>query len=122
MTNSLRALKAIRNFFGQLVRRSDGADLIEYALLGTTIALVAYLGVATVGTSVRGAFNVVGSSIQNQGAVAAAAGGSGGTTGGSGGTTGGTTGGTANGNGNGNGGSSGGSSGGGNGKGNGKGK
>ena len=97
MTNWFRRLiptvrKAARGF----VRPVDGADLIEYALLGTVIALAAYAGVTAVGNSLGGAFTAVTNGVVSQGQAGAALAGGGGTTGGgtTGGTTGDTTGGT----------------------------
>jgi len=42
-----------------LLRRTAGQDLIEYALLGTFVAFVAYVGAATLGVSVNRWFSAV---------------------------------------------------------------
>lgn len=45
---------------------ASGADLIEYALLGSFIAIAAYLGVMSVGEGLSDLFTAVGSSIESQ--------------------------------------------------------
>lgn len=61
----------------------QGASLVEYALLVALVAVVAMVGLGTLGNNIRDKFNNIGSTITNAG---------GGTT--TGGTTGGTSGGT----------------------------
>ena len=41
---------------GRLVRRTDGQDLIEYGLLAALIALVAMVGVTTLGDTIYNIF------------------------------------------------------------------
>jgi Flp pilus assembly pilin Flp len=47
-----RVLPAI----GRLVRSDDGQDLLEYGLLGVLIAVVAVVGVTTVGETIHEVF------------------------------------------------------------------
>lgn len=47
------------NFVKSLVRRDEGQDLLEYALLVALIALVAFGAVQAAGTSVNGIFNSI---------------------------------------------------------------
>jgi len=54
----------------RLLRRlradDSGDDLIEYALLGSFVALVGLLGFQLIGTNMNGAFRAWDSSVQNQ--------------------------------------------------------
>ena len=49
----MNAIAALRS----LVRRDEGQDLLEYALLVALIAIVAVAGVTLAGTKVLGIFN-----------------------------------------------------------------
>lgn len=51
------------NRLRSLVRRDDGQDLLEYALLVALIALVAYAGVQLAGQSVAKIFNTIAGSL-----------------------------------------------------------
>ena len=48
-----------RALFRRLIRRTDGQDLIEYALLSTFCALAVYLGVTFLGNSLSDAYTAV---------------------------------------------------------------
>lgn len=116
----------------RLFRSSEGQDLIEYLLIGSLVAVVAYGGVNALGGAATGFFAAVRGNIESSdGALVLPAGGpgtgdpaggsTGGDTGGSTGDTGGSTGGDTSGRGGGNGGGSGGNGGGGGGQGRGNG-
>jgi Flp pilus assembly pilin Flp len=49
---------------GRLVRRDEGQDLIEYGLLAALIAVVAILGITTLGQTIQNVFwNGIGNAI-----------------------------------------------------------
>ncbi len=50
-----RLMQAVQSF----VRRDEGQDLLEYALLATFIALVAIGAVTTAGGSINGMFGAI---------------------------------------------------------------
>lgn len=52
-------MNLIINRLRALVRKSEGQDMLEYALLVALIALIAYVGVSAAGGSVNEAFNTV---------------------------------------------------------------
>lgn len=91
--------KTVAGVFRRFIRGTDGIDLIEYALLGTFVAVTAHAGVTFLGDSLGGFYTGVLDSIATQSATVADGGGGGGGTSG-GGTSGG---GSGNGGGNGNG-------------------
>lgn len=41
---------------GRLVRQDEGQDLLEYGLLATLIAIVAFLGITTLGNTIYTVF------------------------------------------------------------------
>ena len=45
--------------FAQVMRREEGQDLLEYALLVALIALVATIAIQTTGTNVKEIFNQI---------------------------------------------------------------
>jgi pilus assembly protein Flp/PilA len=49
----------------QVLRESDGQDLIEYALVAALIALAATAGMNTVASDINLAFSSIGSTISN---------------------------------------------------------
>ena len=51
------------NRLRSLVRRDEGQDLLEYALLVALIAIVAYAGVQLAGEKVSSVFNSIATSI-----------------------------------------------------------
>jgi pilus assembly protein Flp/PilA len=53
------------NFVKSLVRRDEGQDLLEYALLVALIALVAIGAVGLAGDSVQGIFNNIAGQLAN---------------------------------------------------------
>ena len=48
----------------ELLRRSDGQDLVEYAVLTSLISLVAVVAVGTLGTGIAGVFQVVANQLE----------------------------------------------------------
>jgi Flp pilus assembly pilin Flp len=53
----------MKNLIARFVREEEGQDLIEYALLATLIALVAGAGAASLGTSLLGWYNSMGTKV-----------------------------------------------------------
>ena len=92
-------MRTIRRF----LRETLGQDLVEYALLGAGISLVAIVVIRGIGGGVVGALQTVDGEIEISGTASTPTGGGGGSTGGGGGSTGGGSTGNGNGNGNGNG-------------------
>jgi Flp pilus assembly pilin Flp len=72
VTRWLRATVGAKALFYRFVRDREAADLIEYVLLGTAIALAAYAGVTAVGSSLDGAFTIVTDRVVSQGVAGAA--------------------------------------------------
>src|SRR5687767_3000923 len=96
------------------VRRTDGTELIEYALLGAAIAIFCWVGVTQLGGALGNSYAAVVTGVANGGTEGgASAGGGGGGTGGGGTGGGGTGGGGTGGGGTGGGGTGGGGTGGG---------
>jgi Flp pilus assembly pilin Flp len=56
-------MTALVNFINSVVRKDEGQDLLEYALLVALIALVAVGAVTAAGQSVNGIFNQIASAI-----------------------------------------------------------
>ncbi len=80
--------------FRRLVRQTEGVDLVEYALLGSFVAITAYAGVTSLGNSLSGLYTAVFDSVIVQSEASGAPdGGAGGAGAGGGGTGGGGTGG-----------------------------
>jgi pilus assembly protein Flp/PilA len=51
------------NSFKSMIRDEEGATMVEYGLLVAFIALVAVVGVKTIGTSLSGMFTAVAGSV-----------------------------------------------------------
>ena len=56
---SIRVRRRAKALCLDLLRRSDGQALVEYAVLTSLISLVAVVAVGTLGTAIRGVFQVV---------------------------------------------------------------
>jgi pilus assembly protein Flp/PilA len=56
-------MTALVNFINSVVRKDEGQDLLEYALLVALIALVAVGAVTAAGTAVQGIFNQIAGAI-----------------------------------------------------------
>jgi pilus assembly protein Flp/PilA len=53
----------MKNLFARFVREEAGQDLIEYALLAGLVALVAMVGMTTLGTTLNTKFNSIATSV-----------------------------------------------------------
>ena len=58
-TGSMRGRRGAKAFCLELLHRSDGQDLVEYAVLTSLISLVAVVAVRTLGTAIGGVFQIV---------------------------------------------------------------
>ena len=58
-TGSMRRKRGAKALCLALFRRSDGQDLVEYAVLVSLISLVAVVAVGSLGTAIGGVFQVV---------------------------------------------------------------
>jgi Flp pilus assembly pilin Flp len=53
----------MKTLFVRFVRNDEGQDLIEYAMLGTVIALTVYAGASTMATSLKGWYEALGTKV-----------------------------------------------------------
>lgn len=53
----------MKTLFVRFVRNDEGQDLIEYAMLGTVIALTVYAGANTMATKLAGWYTALGTKV-----------------------------------------------------------
>ena len=53
----------MKNLIARFVREDEGQDLIEYALLGSFVALAAYVGANFLGTNLNSWYSGIGSTV-----------------------------------------------------------
>jgi len=54
----------MKSLFVRFVREDEGQDLIEYALLGTVIALTCYAGAKTMADDLKGWYEAIGAKVK----------------------------------------------------------
>jgi Flp pilus assembly pilin Flp len=54
----------MKNLIARFVREDEGQDLIEYALLGSFVALAAYAGANFLGTNLNTWYSGIGSAVE----------------------------------------------------------
>jgi pilus assembly protein Flp/PilA len=53
----------MKNLFARFVRQENGQDLIEYALLGSLIAVACVLAMSSLATAINGVFSTISSKL-----------------------------------------------------------
>jgi Flp pilus assembly pilin Flp len=56
-------LRLWTGFQSRMIREEEGADLVEYLLLASLIAIVAMVAVVTIGRQLTGSYNEIASSV-----------------------------------------------------------
>ena len=59
----------MKTLFVQFVRNDEGQDLIEYALLGTVIAVTVYAGADTMAKSLKGWYTAIAATLDGWAAL-----------------------------------------------------